>query len=162
MPLVYLETSLISACVTTRTDAASIYRRDASNEWWRSESSKHDLVVSAEVTAELRHPDFQNSDKALVLIKGVDLLDIDARVLGVAALFVRDLLMPGPAVSGDAIHVAACAVHGVDYLLTWNVRHLANQNKLTHLKVLCQRLGLVPPTIITPDLLWQFPAGPRP
>ena len=62
--------------------------------------------------------------------------------------------MPGP-VFGDAVHVAVCCVQQVHYLLSWNVRHLANPNKLAHLQTICVRTGHTPPWIITPDLLWE-------
>lgn len=62
--------------------------------------------------------------------------------------------MPKP-VAGDAIHVAVAAVHGIEYVLSWNVRHLANPNKLRHLQSICLRSGLVAPQIITPELLWE-------
>jgi hypothetical protein len=61
--------------------------------------------------------------------------------------------MPAPAVEGDALHFAAALVHRIDYLMTWNQRHLANPNKRTHLLVVCARLGYLPPEIVTPDLL---------
>jgi len=61
--------------------------------------------------------------------------------------------MPGPASAGDAIHVAAATVHRMEYLVTWNVRHLANPNKRTHFGVIRLRLGLAPPQIVTPDML---------
>ena len=41
MAAVYLETSLVSACVTDRTDPASLYRREASMDWWQSQRHKH-------------------------------------------------------------------------------------------------------------------------
>ena len=59
-------------------------------------------------------------------------------------------------VAGDAIHVAVATVYGMDYMLTWNVRHLANVNKTEHLTVICRRVGYVPPRILTPDLLWEY------
>lgn len=31
-----------------------------------------------------------------------------------------------PQVAHDAAHIAVAAVHAVDYLLTWNCKHLAN------------------------------------
>jgi hypothetical protein len=40
---------------------------------------------------------------------------------------------------------------GVDCVLRWNVRHLANPAKTDHLRRVCARLGLVPPVILTPD-----------
>ncbi len=68
-------------------------------------------------------------------------------------MLVRERVMPAPAVGGDALHVAYCLVHRVDYLLTWNQRHLANPNKRTHLAVICARLNLLMPQIVTPDLM---------
>ena len=40
-------------------------------------------------------------------------------------------------------------------MLTWNVWHLANRNKLEHLRTICRRAGCIPPQIVTPDLLWE-------
>lgn len=61
--------------------------------------------------------------------------------------------MPGPSLSGDAIHVAIATVHRMDFILSWNVKHLANPNKRTHFSVICMRTGFLPPTIVTPDML---------
>jgi predicted nucleic acid-binding protein len=154
MAKVYLETSFISAVVTDRTDPASIYRRDASGEWWRTQRAAHGVFVTQEVLSELSHPAFRRRDEALSFVQQVPLLDINEQVRGVAELLVRERLMPKP-VAGDAVHVAAATVHGMEYLLSWNVRHLANPNKLEHLEVICRRLGLLPPRIVTPDLLWE-------
>jgi len=63
--------------------------------------------------------------------------------------------MPKPATEGDALHVAVATIYGMDYVLTWNVRHLANPNKRTHFGIVCMRLGLAAPMLITPDLLQE-------
>jgi hypothetical protein len=49
--------------------------------------------------------------------------------------------------------VAAATIHRIDYLLTRNQKHLANSNKRTHFAVVCARLNLPAPQIVTPDLL---------
>jgi predicted nucleic acid-binding protein len=154
VPTVYLDASFVSACVTERIDAKSVARREASREWWDTQRSKYALVISQEVIRELSDPGFPRSSEALALIADLPLLEIDDEVAGVAEVLVREYIMPAPAV-GDAIHVAACAVHDVEYLLSWNVRHLANPNKTAHLQAICRRLGLAPPQILTPDLLWE-------
>ena len=46
MARVYLETSFVSACVTSRKDLASRYRRETSLEWWRVQSRRHALFLS--------------------------------------------------------------------------------------------------------------------
>ncbi len=45
------------------------------------------------------------------------------------------------------------AVNEVDYLLTWNCKHLANVNKIEHIQVINRRLGLLTPVILTPEML---------
>jgi predicted nucleic acid-binding protein len=154
MATVYLDASFISACVTDRTDPRSIVRRDVSRDWWDSQRSSHDLFVSQEVLNELAAPSFRSREEALALVEHVPMLEVDEEVTGVAEIFVREYLMPGPAV-GDAVHLAACAVHGVQFLLSWNVRHLANPNKVAHLQAVCRRIGLSPPQIVTPEFLWE-------
>lgn len=62
--------------------------------------------------------------------------------------------MPGP-LKGDAVHVAVAAAHGVEYMLSWNVRHLANPNKLEHMANVAMRAGLLAPRIVTPEFLWE-------
>lgn len=89
------------------------------------------------------------------MLRALELLELTAEVRGLARALVREKVMPRPAVSGDAIHVAAATVHHVEYLLTWNANHLANPNKRMHLASICLRLGLVPPQIVTPDLLQE-------
>lgn len=113
-----------------------------------------DCFVSAEVIEELSHPNYPRSRQALALINDVPLVPVTEEALGFAKLLVREKVMPGP-LAGDAIHVAAAAVHGIEYILTWNVRHLANPSKVDHLRAVCLRAGLIPPVIVTVDSLWE-------
>jgi len=155
MARVYLETSFFSACVSVRTSAKSLAWRETSNEWWQTQAARHELHVSDEVVAELSYPGFAQGPAALGMLRGLRLLKLNAEARGLAEILVREKVMPRPAVSGDALHVAAATVHGMDYLLTWNVQHMANPNKRTHFGMLCLRLGLIPPQIVTPDLLME-------
>lgn len=50
----------------------------------------------------------------------------------------------------DALQVAMAAVHGMDYLLTWNCRHIANAAMRGKIEDLCREAGFEPPTICTP------------
>ena len=96
-----------------------------SNAWWANQAGRFEVFISPEVVRELSAPEFPNKER----------------------------VMPAPSVEGDAVHVAAATIHRMDYLLTWNVKHLANPNKRTHFAIICMRLGLTPPQLVTPDLL---------
>jgi hypothetical protein len=53
----------------------------------------------------------------------------------------------------DAAHIAVATVHAVDYLLTWNCKHLANAQILRRIESLCRRAGWQMPIICTPEEL---------
>ncbi len=153
----YVETSFFSACVTDRGDPQSIVWRDTSRLWRQAHRRRFDLCISEEVIAELSAPGFMHGPEALEMLAGLKIAELSPEVQGLANLLVKEKVMPGPSTSGDAIHVAAATLHATDYLLSWNVKHLANINKRAHLARICLRLGVVPPQIVTPDLLWEHP-----
>jgi len=150
---VYVETSFFSACVSTKTSQKIAGWRASSNEWWETRRIDHELFVSGEVLIELSDPEYVNSERALKMLEGLTVVEITREIEQFAELLVSERVMPGPSVSGDAVHVAVATIYHMDYILTWNVKHLANINKRTHLAVICMRAGLVPPTIVTPDML---------
>ena len=157
MARVYLETSFFSACVTTRTDVDSQSWKGRSLSWLKTQALHHDLFISAEVIAELSAPTYPHRDLALAFAVSIPLLPVTDEVLGLARLLIEEQVMPGP-LKGDAIHVAVAAYHGVEYLLSWNVKHLANPNKRVHLARIMLKVGKTTPSIVTPDVLWQEPS----
>lgn len=150
-----MDTSFFSLCVTTRTSERDIGWRASSNLWWHSQAVRFELYISPEVVRELSAPEFPNGPAALAMLRGLTVLDLLPGVVEFAELLVRERVMPGPSVAGDALHVAAATVHRMDYLLTWNVKHLANPNKRTHFAIICMRAGLAAPAFVTPDLLQE-------
>ena len=153
MARVYLETSFFSVCVSMQKSVKSLGWRASSLEWWETQRESHELFISSEVIKELSDPDFINREKAIAMLEGLNLLEPTQEIEQFADLLVAEKVMPEPSLSGDAIHVATATIHGMQYILSWNVKHLANENKRTHLGVICMRLGLVPPIIVTPDML---------
>ncbi|MFI5381636.1 MAG: hypothetical protein ACHRHE_20250 [Tepidisphaerales bacterium] len=155
MARVYLETSFFSECCTIRTGEIARGRRATSLNWWEAHAARFELFISNEVVRELSSPDFPNEVRgpALAMLSGLPLVELTGEVLGVASLLVAEQVMPRPAVEGDALHLAAAIVHRIEYLMTWNQKHLANPNKRTHLLVVCARLGYLLPQIVTPDLM---------
>jgi len=152
---VYLETSFFSECCTVRTGEIARGRRATSLNWWENYARKFDLYISREVVRELSSADFPPvvREPALEMLRGLTLLPSVPEVISFAELLVAEKVMPSPANEGDALHLAYVVVHQVDYLLTWNQRHLANPNKRTHLTIIAARARLRLPEIVTPDLM---------
>jgi hypothetical protein len=77
------------------------------------------------------------------------MLDVTEHVITVAEGLVGTGGLPSEA-RVDAPHVAIAAVHGMDYLLTWNCRHIANAALRGTIEERCRAAGFEPPTICTP------------
>jgi len=150
---VYIETTVPSAHVTTRTDPGSQHRRQSTREWWGQQLRLYEVWSSDTTIAELREGDWPGQDQALSLVAGLPRLATSDEVVAVAHRYIRERVVPAE-LNGDAMHLAFACVHEMEFLLTWNIRHLANPNKLQHLIVINRRLGLLTPQIVTPEMLW--------
>ena len=150
---VYIETSVPSAHVSTRTDHGSLHRQAVTRQWWREQLSRYEPWISDAVILELSEGNWTGKAEALRLVDPIHRLSIDPEVIGVARRYIDERLVPAD-LKGDAVHPAAACVHEVEFLLTWNIRHLANPNKLDHLLAINRRLGLLTPQIVTPEMLW--------
>ena len=122
--------------------------------WLKTQARHHELHLSAEVIAELSVPTYPNRDAALALTAGIKMLMLNDEVEALGQMLIEQQVMPGP-LKGDALHVAVAAYHGMEYLLSWNVKHLANPNKRIHLARVLMNVGRAVPVIVTPDVLWE-------
>ena len=86
------------------------------------------------------------------MLTGVPVLTITDEVQDLANHFVEQGALP-PKAFVDAVHVAAAAIHRMDFLLTWNCTHIANAQIRGRLETVCRTLGLQPPMICTPQEL---------
>jgi len=85
-------------------------------------------------------------------VDGLPLLAVTAEALALARALERLARLPARA-AVDALHIALATVHGVDYLVTWNMRHIANAELRPAIEAACRRAGYAPPVIATPDAL---------
>jgi predicted nucleic acid-binding protein len=151
-PSVYIETSVISALVDERSDPASKSQRLLTQRWWDRESPGFELFYGAAVLVELERSPFPGQKKALAVLEKMEFLPFTDEINGVASVYQKHLLMP-QGTYGDAVHLATACIYKMDYLLTWNCRHLANTNKIQHIQTINLRLGLVSPVLLTPEML---------
>ena len=57
----------------------------------------------------------------------------------------------------DAVHIAVAAVNGLDYLVTWNCKHIANPALRATIEAVCRSAGYVAPVTCTPPELIEVP-----
>jgi predicted nucleic acid-binding protein len=153
-PLVYLETTIPSYYCDNRPGVAADIAR--TREWWDVERDAYDCFISAAVLDELSSEDYPHREACLKLVETLPLLEVDPDVLEIARVYQLRGLMP-KLPSADALHLALASFYRMDFLLTWNCRHIANANKTKHLEVLNHGMGLPVPRLITPHQLqpWE-------
>jgi hypothetical protein len=121
-------------------------------EWWRARRNEFDLYISQFVLDEASAGDAQAAQERLVILKPLPLLDISDTVLELASAILEEGIIPVKA-ARDAAHIAVSAVHGIDFLLTWNCAHIANAQIVKRVQAICTRQGFPCPLICTPEEL---------
>ncbi len=147
---VYIETSIISylAAKPSR-DLLTAACQQITAEWWEDKRNEYNLFTSELVVAEAKTGDQDAAAKRLKLLRGVSELKITDDVRQIAATLVTQGALPGKA-QADALHIAIAAVHGMDYLLTWNCRHIDNPATKPLVRKVCSEEGYLCPEICTP------------
>jgi predicted nucleic acid-binding protein len=125
-------------------------------EFWDRRRVGYDLYISDETLRELQEVGYAESKRqsCLALVDGLPRLAVTPDVVELADYFVRHGAMPVNDL-GDAFHLAFATWYRLQYLLTWNCKHLANANKFEHIQILASRRRLVAPLIVTPEQLLE-------
>jgi predicted nucleic acid-binding protein len=154
-PTVYLDSTIPSYLVTQRQDALSQSWHRITVIWWERVRPHFECFISQVVIEEVEGGKTANAQKRLETLRGIPFVVATTRVIEVAQYYIDQKAMPSRD-TRDALHLAMATVHGIDYLLTWNFRHLANDAKKPHLDRLNKKLGLKTPTIDPPLKLMHW------
>jgi hypothetical protein len=88
------------------------------------------------------------------MIESIPEIEVNPEAISLAQALVSDGLVPEKA-AADALHIAIATVQGMDYLLTWNLKHLANAVTRNAIAGACRQRGYEPPVICTPEELME-------
>jgi predicted nucleic acid-binding protein len=149
-PSVYIETSVFSYLTAWRSPKLVMAaNQEATRDWWDSRRPQFDLFVSTIVVLEASAGDPDAAKRRTNEIGDLPVLDVSVEVELLAAQLLSGAALPEKA-KADALHIAVAAVHGVNYLLTWNCKHIANAAKRPAIEAICRMAGYEPPIICTP------------
>ena len=150
---VYIETSIVSYLTARPTsDLLAAAWQKATVDWWETQSGRFDLYTSDATMEEAGRGDTDAAARRLEALSGIPILELTDSVTDLAKALLQEGALP-PTALDDALHVAVCAVHSVDYLLTWNFRHLDNAETKPVIRRVCVTQGHAAPEICTPQEL---------
>jgi len=151
----YLETIIPSYLVARRSrDLRLAADQETTEEWWESRRQDFELFISQTVVREVSRGDANFAAARLDHLRGLPLLPRTATASALIAHLLADGIIP-PAAEDDAVHIGLAAAHGMEYLLTWNCRHINNHHLRTRIERACGAFGLACPDICTPAELMK-------
>jgi predicted nucleic acid-binding protein len=152
-PSLYVETTIPSfvvggiSPVLTTAGHQVVTRR-----WWEEEREKYRLFVSRVVEDEILQGKAQLAEQRIALLKSLERLVVNRDVTELAGELHSYLRLP-PAAETDALHLAVACHYEIDYLLTWNMKHLANARIRRDIERFGNEQGMLIPVICTPEEL---------
>ncbi|MGH7619306.1 MAG: type II toxin-antitoxin system VapC family toxin [Gemmatimonadaceae bacterium] len=153
MPSVYVETSVLSYLAARPSrDPIVAGRQQVTRDWWATRRAAFELHISQVVLDEAQRGNAEEANRRLESAAGLPLLDATPAIADLARHLQALAAFP-PRAATDALHVAFATAHGIEYLLTWNLRHIANAERRPRIERACRSAGFRPPVICTPDEL---------
>ncbi len=151
MDSLYIETSIISYLrQKPSSQVVTAARQLLTHQWWNDERENYQLVISQYVIDEASAGDPTLAADRLLTLDGIPLLPHDPEIPRIANEIMGLGVLPMKA-QVDALHIAAVAHHRIQYLLTWNCKHIANAKILPRIHGVLTDMGIPIPIICTPE-----------
>jgi hypothetical protein len=154
-PKVYVETTVISYLTAwPSSEIVMAAHQQLTQEWWNSQRDKFDLFVSELVRQEAAAGDSEAARCRLEVIDSLLSLTLDEDTRQLAEVLAVHLKLPERA-AADAAHIAIAAMNGMNYLITWYCRHIANAQLRTMIEKVITSFGYIAPILCTPEELME-------
>jgi len=154
-PSVYVETSVIGHLAAwPQRDVIVLAHQIATQKWWETAFDKFELFVSRMVVQECTAGDENAARQRMEIVKKMQILITTPQAEALAANLIRGHAVPETEPE-DALHIALAAIHGIQFLVTWNCRHIANVTNRAAIEGVCRLAGFEAPVICTPEELLE-------
>ena len=154
-PRLYLETTIPSYLVARRSPLARIAAdQQTTQDWWDFRRQEYGLFVSEAVLDEAGDGDSDFAARRLAILAGLPRLQVTPEADALVERLLRSDIIPAKAAT-DAVHLALSAAHRMDYLLTWNCKHIHNLKLERRIEAACESFGFTCPIICTPAELME-------
>ncbi len=150
-----LETTIISYLASRPSrDIITAAHQQSTQEWRDTRRDKFEVFISQIVIQEAGEGDDDAVTRRLDVIEDIAEIEVLPEAVVLARSLIADGLVPERA-SADALHIAIATVQGMDYLLTWNLKHIANATIRNAIADACRQRGYEPPIICAPEELME-------
>ena len=154
---VYLETSFVNYLTGRATSNVKIASEQAyTRQWWETEREKCDVFVSGYTISESGDGGSEYVERRMAAIKGIPVIaEVPEKVADLGSKLLNGHAVPEGEIT-DAMHIASAAIAGMDVLLTWNCKHIANPIRLPKTQEIIRKLGYPCPQILKPSTYFEY------
>ena len=150
---VYLETTIVSYLTARPSrDLIVAAHQEVTRQWWERRREDFEVFVSQLVADEAGRGDAEAVRKRQEALKAIVSLAVTEDAIALAAALTEEHALPSEA-GADALHIAVATVNGMDFLMTWNCRHIANMELLPAIQRTVEGHGYELPWVCTPEEL---------
>jgi hypothetical protein len=154
-PTVYIETTIPSYLAARPSKLPRLEADQTTTlQWWNQHAGDFEMYVSDIVIREVRRGDVAMAEDRLAKVQSLPVLTLTETAESLANLLLEKVI-PVQAID-DAAHIAVAAVNGMDFLLTWNCRHINNRYTIRRSEKCCADAGFACPVIATPAELMSI------
>ncbi len=154
-PTAYIETTVIGHLVGRMLSEPIVAgRQTVTRQWWPTAIVKYRFFVSKVVADECAAGDPDAADERLAVLNSLEFLATSPSVDELAGELIKNFAVPKTE-PRDAIHISLATVNGLEYLVSWNFKHIVNPTTRSAIERICRDAGFVPPMICTPDELME-------
>jgi predicted nucleic acid-binding protein len=150
---VYLETTIVSYLTARPSrDLILAAHQEVTRQWWEGRRRHFEVYVSQLVVDEAGRGDIEAARKRREALEAMVSLAVTEDTIALAAALTEEHALPSEA-GADALHIAVATVNGMDFLMTWNCRHIANVELLPDIRRTVEGHGYELPWVCTPEEL---------
>lgn len=150
---VYIESSVISY-LTARpsNDLVKAARQAITADWWSEIRPDFEIYVSELVELEISQGDSAAAAARIEVVSNITNLAISENAEAIAERLISAGAVPASSPQ-DALHIGIAAANGIDFLLTWNFRHINNAHSKANVRMAIEGVGYVCPELCSPEEL---------
>ena len=154
-PKVYIETSVISYLTAKPSNDIIIAGHQLiTTEWWERIRIKFDCYISEFVIMEISRGDKNAAFKRLEVIQNMKILEHNPDIEEIGLKYFKLFNIPKKS-KLDALHLAIAVWYQIDFLLSWNCKHIANAIVNFKLREYNNKMKLHSPILCTPEVLME-------
>lgn len=147
---VYIETSVVSYLVADMSDNIRIGSHQLSTRDFWQQLPDFDISISDTVIEEASKGDENKAQQRLLRIRDFRVLEIDEPTQALAIQIIKAGAIPTK-FPEDALHIAVAAINDIDFIVTWNFKHINNPFMMRKISEVVTGKGYSMPVICSPE-----------